>query len=137
MKLSSQIDVNQEVGSSGNDCSWSLFDDLYFDIGYNGFEAYQEQDDPQLESAAAEADQVAMEKAQTWHTTDQESHERRACKSAKEHALKNGPIILEMDIYRAPASKLHLQSFTYKASVQDIQIPPPNNHYFGPYMDSI
>ncbi|KAM1160021.1 hypothetical protein ACFX19_033690 [Malus domestica] len=55
-------------------------------------------------------------------------------------------------IYRAPASKasltkapaskaslakLHLQSFTYKASVQGIQIPPPNNRHFGPYMDSI
>ena len=40
-------------------------------------------------------------------------------------------------IYRALASKLHLQSFTYKASVQGIQIPPPNNRHFGPYMDSI
>ncbi|KAM2334190.1 hypothetical protein ACFXTH_011772 [Malus domestica] len=40
-------------------------------------------------------------------------------------------------VYRAPALKLHLQSFTYKASVQGIQIPPPNNRHFGPYMDSI
>ncbi|KAM1175444.1 hypothetical protein ACFX15_027358 [Malus domestica] len=38
---------------------------------------------------------------------------------------------------RALASKLHLQSFTYKASVQGIQIPPPNNCHFGPYTDSI
>ncbi|KAM1056763.1 hypothetical protein PS2_029898 [Malus domestica] len=43
---------------------------------------------------------------------------------------------------KAPASKasfteLKLQSFTYKASVQGIQIPPPNNHHFGPYMNSI
>ncbi|KAM1151054.1 hypothetical protein COP2_034759 [Malus domestica] len=43
----------------------------------------------------------------------------------------------ESFIYRALASKLHLQSFTYKASVQGIQVPPPNNHHFGPYMDSI
>ncbi|KAM1179331.1 hypothetical protein ACFX2J_018384 [Malus domestica] len=40
-------------------------------------------------------------------------------------------------IYRALASKLHLQSFTYKASVQGIQILPPNNRHFGSYMDSI
>ncbi|KAM1054139.1 hypothetical protein FF1_001562 [Malus domestica] len=43
----------------------------------------------------------------------------------------------ESFIYRALASKLHLQSFTYKASVQGIQIPHPNNCHFGPYMDSI
>ncbi|KAM2045403.1 hypothetical protein ACFX1T_009599 [Malus domestica] len=38
---------------------------------------------------------------------------------------------------KAPASKIHLQSFTYKASMQGIQIPPLNNCHFGPYMDSI
>ena len=43
----------------------------------------------------------------------------------------------ESFIYRALASKLHLQSFTYKASVQGIQIPHPNSRHFGPYMDSI
>ncbi|KAB2616258.1 phytochrome A-associated F-box protein-like [Pyrus ussuriensis x Pyrus communis] len=58
---SSQIGANQEVGSCGNDCSWSLFDDLYFDTVYNDSEAHQEQDNLQLESAAAEADQVAVE----------------------------------------------------------------------------
>ncbi|KAM2983010.1 hypothetical protein FF2_008990 [Malus domestica] len=41
---------------------------------------------------------------------------------------------------KAPASKgsftkLRLQSFTYKASVHDIQRPYPNNRHFGPYMD--
>ncbi|KAM1750937.1 hypothetical protein ACFX11_009112 [Malus domestica] len=41
---------------------------------------------------------------------------------------------------QAPASKgsftkLRLQNFTYKASVHDIQRPPPNNRHFGPYMD--
>ncbi|KAM1005853.1 hypothetical protein ACFX14_002762 [Malus domestica] len=39
-------------------------------------------------------------KSQIWDTASQESHGRRACKSAKEYALKNGPIILERDIYR-------------------------------------
>ncbi|KAM1768348.1 hypothetical protein ACFX12_046327 [Malus domestica] len=43
----------------------------------------------------------------------------------------------ESFIYRALALKLHLQSFTYKASVQGIQIQPSNNHHFGPYMDLI
>ncbi|TQE13909.1 hypothetical protein C1H46_000540 [Malus baccata] len=48
----------------------------------------------------------------------------------------------ESFIYRVPASKLHLQklklqSFTYKASVHGIQIPPPNNRHFDPHMDSI
>ncbi|KAM1304838.1 hypothetical protein ACFX2I_022182 [Malus domestica] len=38
---------------------------------------------------------------------------------------------------KALASKLHLQSFTYKASVQGIQKPPLNNRQFGLYMDSI
>ncbi|KAB2605112.1 phytochrome A-associated F-box protein [Pyrus ussuriensis x Pyrus communis] len=61
---SSQICANQEGGSSGNDCSWSLFDDLYFDTVYNDSEAHdQEQDNCQLESAATEAaeDQVSVE----------------------------------------------------------------------------
>ncbi|KAM0974824.1 hypothetical protein ACFX2C_017951 [Malus domestica] len=40
-------------------------------------------------------------------------------------------------IKSTPTAKLHLQSFTYKASVQGIQIPHPNNRQFGPYMDSI
>ncbi|KAM1278729.1 hypothetical protein ACFX2J_030711 [Malus domestica] len=36
---------------------------------------------------------------------------------------------------KAPASKLHFQSFTYKASVHGIQRPPSNNLHFGPYID--
>ncbi|KAM1212356.1 hypothetical protein ACFX2G_003995 [Malus domestica] len=36
---------------------------------------------------------------------------------------------------KAPASKLHFQSFTYKASVHVIQRPPPNNRHFGLFMD--
>lgn len=36
---SSQIEANREVGTSGSDCSWSLFDDLYYDTVYNVSEA--------------------------------------------------------------------------------------------------
>ncbi|PQQ14564.1 phytochrome A-associated F-box protein [Prunus yedoensis var. nudiflora] len=49
---SSQIGPNHEVGASGSNCSWSLFDDLYFDTVYVDSEA-------QVEAAE---DQASVEK---------------------------------------------------------------------------
>ncbi|PQQ03094.1 phytochrome A-associated F-box protein [Prunus yedoensis var. nudiflora] len=49
---SSQIGANHEVGASGSNCSWSLFDDLYFDTVYVDSEA-------QVEAAE---DQASVEK---------------------------------------------------------------------------
>lgn len=49
---SSQIGANHEVGASGPNCSWSLFDDLYFDTVY---------DDSEAQVEAAE-DQASVEK---------------------------------------------------------------------------
>ncbi|KAL5561464.1 hypothetical protein UlMin_031211 [Ulmus minor] len=37
----SQLDANSGVGSSGADCSWSLYDDLYYDTVYNVSEAQE------------------------------------------------------------------------------------------------
>uniref|UniRef100_A0A5B6ZW43 Uncharacterized protein n=1 Tax=Davidia involucrata TaxID=16924 RepID=A0A5B6ZW43_DAVIN len=45
MPSSSQSDGNPQAGISGSDCSWSLFDDLYFDTVYNASES---QDRPEL-----------------------------------------------------------------------------------------
>ncbi|XP_054824601.1 phytochrome A-associated F-box protein-like [Prosopis cineraria] len=44
---SSRLDDNSNVGASGSDCYWSLFDDLYFDTVYDTSES-QHNSEPQI-----------------------------------------------------------------------------------------
>lgn len=74
---SSQFDVNPEVGASGSDCSWSLFDDLYFDTVYNVSEA---QDCPQT------VEEVVVEKGPVKVDHDVSACKRRKiCRSMRSH----------------------------------------------------
>ncbi|PON65921.1 F-box domain containing protein [Parasponia andersonii] len=74
---SDQIEANCEVGHSGSDCSWSLFDDLYYDTVYNVSEA---QDCPQIgQDVAIEKGVFKMDREPTL------AKKRKICRSMRSH----------------------------------------------------
>ncbi|KAM1068655.1 hypothetical protein ACFX2A_000596 [Malus domestica] len=65
------------------------------------------------------------------HSCQSNIHEHHSCQSASKASFTKALAS------KASFTEFQLQSFTYKASVQGIQILSPNNRHFGPYMDSI
>ncbi|KAF4384890.1 hypothetical protein G4B88_000286 [Cannabis sativa] len=71
-----QIEANPQVGTSGSDCSWSLFDDLYNDTVYNVSEA---EDYPQINQEVIKKGVFKIERESTV------VKRRKVCRSMRSH----------------------------------------------------
>uniref|UniRef100_A0A5B7CBJ0 Uncharacterized protein n=1 Tax=Davidia involucrata TaxID=16924 RepID=A0A5B7CBJ0_DAVIN len=76
---SSQSDGNPEAAVSGSDCSWSLFDDLYFDTIYNASES---EDRPETELPEEHQPEKGVIKAVPKFSV---SKRRKICRSLRSH----------------------------------------------------